>query len=731
MDILYTRLSTIVFAIFFGVALSVVARRLRFPAIAPLLLGGILLGPEVSGLVDSASLGQGLRIIIAISIATILFEGGLTLNPMDFKKVGRVVTRLLSIGVLVTWIGSAAAVYFIFDYSIPFSILAGSLVIVTGPTVIGPLLQRIKVKKNLHKILHWEGVLIDPIGVFIAILCFEWLSIDGHFLNHLAQFSLRLLIGLGLGTIGGLVIYILLKRRWVPEDQVNIFVLASALFLFAISDALAHEAGILTVVIAGLILGWKKPADLKNIKQFKSELTEMAIGVLFILLAANLKLESFLSLGWKGIILVAVVLFLIRPAGILFSASGSSLNWRERGFLSWLSPRGVVAGSMASLFTLELTLGGNKDAAFLEAFTFSVIGASILIQGFLSSKVARVLKVKAPPKKGWLIVGCHSFAQRIARFIQKHNGDLCVLIDLNQDAVKDARENGFTAYLGNATTTDSIPEEVANRIGNILALTDNRDLNQLVCEKWSDLVKPKYLFRWSPAHSETEKPHKRSGIPIWTHLEKPSQVAYDLHSKEVLLSLTKPKTISKEMFPLISFNGEKFSLKHFEKDIKGDVLFYKQLAHHLSAAIDPAHIFIDIDVPNMENLLQTVLPRALEGHPLLNTEIVLNHFKESAANPYFVLGNNVAVPHAFFKDLKKEICIIVRTNKPLILHPEEPEPVRLLFILLNPVENPGIHLTLLADIAKLASDESLVSDLFDAQNPAEILTLILEQGLKS
>ncbi|KAA3608479.1 MAG: hypothetical protein D8M58_19580 [Calditrichaeota bacterium] len=726
MDILFTRLSTIVFAVFFGVTLSVIARRMHFPAIAPLLIGGIILGPEVSGLVDSASLGQGLRIIISLSIATILFEGGLTLNPSDFKKVGSVVTRLLSVGVLITWLGSATAIYFIFDFSIPFSILAGSLIIVTGPTVIGPLLQRIKVKENLHKILHWEGVLIDPIGVFIAILCFEWISIEGTMTTHIVQFSFRLLIGLGIGTLGGFAIFAFLKRNWIEEDQVNIFVFASALFLYVVSDSLAHEAGILTVVISGLVLGWKKPEALKNIKQFKSELTELAIGVLFILLAANLKLDSFVSLGGKGAILILIVLFIIRPAGIFFSAYGSNLNWRERGFLSWLSPRGVVAGSMASLFTLELATNGNKDAFFLEAFTFSIIGASILVQGSLSSPVARILNVKAPPKKGWLIVGCHSFAQRIARFIEKYTSDIIVLLDLNKDAVENAQKNGFTVLLKNATTPESVPDEITNRIGNVLALTDNRDLNQLVCEKWSGFVKSGNLFRWSPQHSESGGSKRQSGKAIWTKLNKPSQVAYDLHSKEILLSLKKPKVISEGMFPLISFNNEEFNLNHENDEIKGEVLFYKPITYHLQAAIQPAHIFVDINANTLDGLLQQVLPSALKDHPVLNAEIVVDHFNNSAANPVFVLGNSVAVPHAFFKNLKKEVCLIVRLIDPLILNSETQEPARLFFILLNPAENPGLHLTLLADIAKLASDENLINELLAAKDSNNILSIILK-----
>ena len=215
METVYIRLSTIVLSIFVGVALSILARYLRVPAIAPLLIGGVILGPEVLGFVDTKSLGEGLRLIIGLSVATILFEGGLTLEASGFKKAKGVISRLLTFGVLITWFGTAVCVYFLFDFSIPMSLLAGSLIIVTGPTVITPLLQRIKIKEKLHHILHWEGVLIDPIGVFIAILCFEWLSIQGSFAGHLGQFGLRMLIGIGIGALGG---YCLLYTSPSPRD---------------------------------------------------------------------------------------------------------------------------------------------------------------------------------------------------------------------------------------------------------------------------------------------------------------------------------------------------------------------------------------------------------------------------------------------------------------------------------------------------------------------------------
>ncbi len=436
MDISYLQLSTLVLAIFVGVCLFILSRYIRMPAIVLLLVGGIILGPEFLNVINPASLGKGLRLIISLSVAVILFEGGLTLHPEGLQKAPKVIWRLLTLGVVITWFGTAALIYFLLDFSLAMSLLAGSLVIVTGPTVIAPLLKRIRIKDKLYHILHWEGVLIDPVGVFIAILCFELLSIEGNHIAHILQLSYRLLIGSVVGFTGGKIIVVLLKKEIIPEEQSSIFVFASALFLFAVSDYFIHESGILTVVIAGLVVGWANPPRLKHIQRFKSELTELAIALVFVLLAANLELKNFLDIGWKVLLVLGGVLFVIRPLSIMFCSHRTSLSFNEKLFLSWIAPRGVIAGSMASLFGIELVALGHPEAVFLKTFTFLVIISTIILQGGTAGFVARRLKVEAPEKKGWLIVGAHQFSRNIAEFIMQTTKGVCVFLDTNADAIR-------------------------------------------------------------------------------------------------------------------------------------------------------------------------------------------------------------------------------------------------------------------------------------------------------
>nr|WP_319776187.1 cation:proton antiporter [uncultured Sphaerochaeta sp.] len=713
MESSYIRLSTLVFSLFFGVLLSVISKKIKIPAIAPLLFGGILLGPAFLGIVNTAHMEDDLRLIISLSLAVILFEGGITLDTSGFIKSKKTIIRLLSVGVLVTWLGSALLVYFIFGFSIELSLLAGSLIIVTGPTVIVPLLQRINVNEKLHHILHWEGILIDPIGVFISVLCFEWFSIQAPLTEHLLQFLLRILIGTGLGFSGGYVLYIFLKRKWLPASQSNIFVLASALALFTLSDYFVHEAGLLTVVIAGFVLGYKKIDKLKNIHQFKSELTEMAIGVLFILLAANLDLNDFTRLGWKGFILLLLVLYVIRPLNIYLSSIGNNLSFREKVFLSWMSPRGVVAGSVASLIAIQMANLGYENAYFLEVFTFSIIGLTILVQGLLSEPVAKLLKVNAPPKRRWLIIGSHFFARKIARYLNEKIKTETILLDTNSESVNIAKSENLLAFEGNALKFSSIPDEIRNSLGNILALTDNRELNQLICEKWGQFIPATNLYRWTPSETDTDT-SEGFGIPIWPELGKPSKISYELESKERVIIKSKSSQASSKIVkgtvPLLQFGGSDIILNKFSFSGQGEMLLFQQIAHHLPFYILPDHIF-NIESDSYNDIIMFMLNKANQIHPELDVKKTFTELTGDSHRRLTVLGHGVAIAHTHCDTLTEPICMIVRDKRGIDLEAYDAEKSKLIFVVISPMNDPGLHLILLSDIARIASDDSLVQKL--------------------
>ncbi|MCB1319144.1 MAG: NAD-binding protein, partial [Leptospiraceae bacterium] len=337
----------------------------------------------------------------------------------------------------------------------------------------------------------------------------------------------------------------------------------------------------------GLVLGWSKSPQLKRIKQFKSELTDLAIAFLFILLAANLDLQNFIDLGWKGAATLLCIMLLIRPLGVLVSTFGTDLSTRARAFLSWIAPRGIVAGSMASLFALELTAKGYEEGPFIEAFTFSVIGVTIFIQGLSARRVAGLLGVREKEKNGWLIVGGHTFARKIARYIRKQVEATCVIVDTNPDAVRESRSENITAFIGNALEINTVPDEIRSRIGNVLALTDNRELNQLICLRWSDIVKKDRLFRWTGDEEKNDSLRTNMGIPVWQALTKPSQVSYDLRNKEANLisrtaNLLTPDQLS-QMIPLMAAESGRISVTDLDIGTMANasLLGYIRLVQHL------------------------------------------------------------------------------------------------------------------------------------------------------
>ena len=604
----HLEIMTLSTALLCGIILMIVAKYMHLPAIAPLLVGGLILGPEGLGIINPSVLGGGIQILIPLAVAIILFEGGLNLNPDGFKSASTMIKRLLTIGVLITWLGSSLATYWLFEMSPLMALLAGSVIIVTGPTVINPLLQRIGVRERLYQILYWEGVLIDPIGVFIAIFCFELLTL-GHVASGWAlfgKFALRLMLGLALGGFGGWVVFHVIKKKWIPQKYINILVLAIVLFLFSFSDIILTESGLLTVVVMGLILGWLKVPALEGIRAFKSELTEMSIALLFILLVANLSLENFSKMGVNGVVITAIVIFLIRPLGILACSFGTKILWRERIFLSWIAPRGVIAGSMSSLFAIKLQ--GQEGAWFLESFAFTIITVTILFQGLSASWLTKWLHVKFPPRTGWLIVGANLLGRQIAEKIMQYNRSFCVMLDLNSDLVTKSHQEGFVAICGDALNIHVVPQELMQSIGNVLALTDNRHLNQLICEKWQTHPHQIQAWRWS---SHNASSHSKSGLQVWNRLQSPADTSFLLKSQQSQLVMYSPPD------SLLQWSDD-IPLIHFGSTSVDCCIDSQEKRHGKTLVYQPTHKFLARYV-HQDHILQ-ISPDTLLGgfNELLN-----------------------------------------------------------------------------------------------------------------
>ena len=715
------RLITIVIAVFAGVSFFVLSKYARLPAIVLLLAGGVFLGPEFLGILQPSAFGGDLRIIISLCVAIILFEGGLTLNPDGLKKAPKVIWQLLTIGVLTTWFGIAALVYFFLDLSVRMSLLAGSLVIVTGPTVIAPLLKRLRVKDKLFHILHWEGVLIDPIGVFIAILCFEFVGSADGFMANLTHFGYRVLVGMVFGYAGGKIIAWLIVRHWIQKELVNIFVFGAALFLFVVSDLIVHESGILTVVVAGLVIGLANPPELKHMRQFKSELTELSIAIVFMLLSAGLKMESFTSFGWNGALLMVAILVFVRPISIFLSSIGTGLSLNEKLFLSWIAPRGVIAGSMASLFAVQLVTRGFPEAAILETFTFSVIAATIVIQGTSAGYVAQMLNVGEREKRDWLIIGAHRLSQEVAKFITETTGEKCILVDTNADAVKLANEAGCNAIEGNALSLEILESELTNSIGRVMALTDNRDLNQLSCERWAETVDKKNLYRWSSRHQNIEANIAGVGNPIWQEIEKPSALAHDLDCNEAHLVMMNAKEGDKKP-AFMQFDTDRY---HFDKVPAKDfkILALEAERTGLAGFVLPENI-LSVTGNDYQLVLKSALSQVQQLRPTQIDSRIISAVLTKEEKHSSILANGVAVPHFHLDNLVNPLCFLVRVDGQISLDTFDEHPIDLIFLLFSPKDKPELHLQMLSEIAKSVKSREQVEQIHSVSD-AEVFGLLM------
>lgn len=455
-----------------GLVSQALARRLRIPAIVPLLVIGLVVGRDSLGWLDPHVLGEGLGVLVGLAVAIILFEGGLTLRPEAFRVAGRPIQRLCSVGVLITWGLSTAAALLLFPDLGDKAALFGALVIVTGPTVIAPLLKVINPRQRVAEVLRGEAILIDPIGALLAVLTFEVLLAGDDIVGMLLY---RVGLGVVLGGGGALILdWVLRHQDAMAPDLKNRTTLVTAVVLYAVSEGLASESGVLTATLAGLVLGWRHPPGIDEVEEFKGHVVGVLVSMIFILLAANLDLDAVQALGFQGFVLVAAMIFVVRPTSVFLSMIGTDLSLREKLFVSWIAPRGIVAASVSSLFAIELGVEGNQVAAM----TFAVIAGTVMIQGPTAGWVGRRLGVLEAVPAGVLVIGANSVARQLAQALHRNEHRVLVL-DTNYGSVRRARENGIPAR-----RTDALDEAASDSldldgIGTMLAMTSSDAVNRL------------------------------------------------------------------------------------------------------------------------------------------------------------------------------------------------------------------------------------------------------------
>lgn len=469
---------TVALALAIGVAAQVASHHLRVPGIVLLLAVGVLMGPDVAGIIDPSTLGHALSSLVGFAVAIILFEGGLNLNLSRMMRAGPAVRNLLLIGPAITAAGGVLAARYLLGWSWPIAALFGTLVIVTGPTVVTPLLRRLRIERQTSATLEVEGVLIDAIGAITAVVVLDVvLSGETHITSGAIEVLWRLLGGSIAGLVGGLLIAWLLRlHHLIPDGLENILTLGLVVALFFVCDAVRPESGLAAVTVAGVVIANVKTPLHHEMQEFKEQLTVMLIGLLFVLLAADVRMAEVVALGWKGIGVVAALIFLVRPLNVFISTARTDLNWRQKTLIAWIAPRGIVAAAVASHFANELNEHGLAGGSELRALVFLTIALTVTLAGLSSGPLANLLGLRLKNGKGWVLLGAHELSRTVARAFRA-NGEECILVDTNPEHCRIAEAEGFQAVHASGLDPRTLQTVALESRRGVIGLAPNEELN--------------------------------------------------------------------------------------------------------------------------------------------------------------------------------------------------------------------------------------------------------------
>ncbi len=491
-----------------GILAQWLAWRFKLPSILLLLAFGFLGGMlyDAGPLIEDRTLFA----IVSLSVAIIMLEGGLSLKFKELKEAGLPVLRLISLGALITWGLSTVAAHYLANFSWRVSLLIGAILVVTGPTVIGPLLRAVKPRKPVGTILKWEGIVIDPVGAVLAVLVFGALFSHGESQpSVLLGIGRTLLIGGGLGWGAAYLLTYVLKNHWVPDYLQSVVILVVALALFAISNHFQHESGLLTVTVLGVVLANQHAAQVRHIIEFKENLRTLLISSLFIVLGGRIGLDD-LALVWREAVgfLIALIV-IVRPVSVILSTLGGRLKWREVAYLALMAPRGIVAAAVSAIFALELAGTDGPfaaEAASIVPVAYTVIVGTVAFYGLLAAPLARRLKLAVKNPQGVLFAGIRPWSIEAARAIQRE-GYRVLMVDSNYDATRAARMAGIAAVNANVLS-DYVTEDLdLSGIGRLLAVTPNDHVNAMACMAFRHGLGRSNVYQIAPVRGREGSSH--------------------------------------------------------------------------------------------------------------------------------------------------------------------------------------------------------------------------------
>ena len=514
-----------------GILAQWLAWRLRLPAILLLLVFGVLFGQLLGYLLEQqvdAKSGQESGVeevidpellfpIVSLSVAVIMFEGGLSLRVRELREAGRAVLGLVTVGIAVTWLLTTVAARWLLGFEPSMAVLLGALLVVSGPTVIMPLLRQVRPDRRVGAIVKWEGILNDPIGAIAAFLIFYAIA-SGQLERPVLHALGALVVFIAVGAVYGLLIALafvqILKRFWIPSYLHNAAFLTAVLATFTASNLTRPESGLVAVTVFGIILANQKAVTVGHVIEFKENLRVLLISCLFVVLASRLDVSSLAELGWKGLAFVAALILVVRPAAVYLSTLGGRLPWRQRLFLAWIHPRGIVAAAVSSVFAMELLRlskepgglppGVQEDAERLAAVTFLVIVGTVTVYGLTVGPLARRLKIAEANPQGVLFAGAAPFVREIARLLHEE-GYHVLLADTNRRNVAAARMAGLPTCWANVCSEYAKEELALGGIGRLLAMTPNDEVNALAAREFREVFDTAGVYQLPSKASEHDR----------------------------------------------------------------------------------------------------------------------------------------------------------------------------------------------------------------------------------
>ena len=496
-----------------GLIVQWAAWRFRIPAIVLLIAAGFAVGPA-TGLVDpSRDFGTLLEPFVQLAVAVILFEGGLNLRFHELSQAGAGVRRLTTTGLAFSFSLGAIAAYYIGGLSWPVAIEFGAIIVVTGPTVIMPLLRQARLRSRTASLLKWEGIVNDPLGALLAVVVFEYLVLSGggdagYELG--AVVILTVVVAGALGWFVGRALGAAYRRGFVPEYLKGPGMLATVLGTYALGNLLMPEAGLLTVTALGVALGNANLPSIEELRRFKEYITIALVSGLFIVLTADLDPALIAELDWHGAALIAAVIFLVRPLAVIAATIGSDLDWQDRALLAWIAPRGIVAAAVAGAFSTRMLDAGYTDAGKLLPLVFALIVSTVVLHGFSIGWLGRRLDLASHSSNGLIIVGASPWTIDLAGRLNELEVPN-IVIDASWHRLRSARLAGIESHFGQVVSESADENLDFASMGYVLAATDNDAYNALVCTRFSNEFNRNAVFQMP---MPTADQHEKKGITV-------------------------------------------------------------------------------------------------------------------------------------------------------------------------------------------------------------------------